>query len=140
MNTITNPLSPSAPTITVLVNEEYGYRLWLWATGMTEAELTAYWAGLTDLPQTPQGLRGTATEVAEDDGDLFSVNENTGEMSDEPVAHIPRKVAPWTAHYDLSDSYLVRPNGEKVLHAGYYDPYSDDADNAQDAEQTEEEA
>lgn len=140
MNTTTNPLSPSAPTVTVLVNEEYGYRLWLWATGMTEAELAAYWAGLTDLPQTPQGLRGTAIEVAEDDGDLFAVDENTGEVSDEPVAHIPRKVAPWTAHYDLSDSYLVRPNGDKVLHAGYCDLFSEDAYNAQDDEQTEEEA
>ena len=35
-------------TIEVFVNEEYGYRTWIWHPNMTEDEFVYWWENLTD--------------------------------------------------------------------------------------------
>lgn len=35
--------------ITVLVSEEYGYRWWVWDTGMTESELIKFWENIPEM-------------------------------------------------------------------------------------------
>jgi hypothetical protein len=49
-------------TVCVLLDEEYGYRTWLWHTGMSPAQLKDYWEGLpsvTPFFRSPTGLPGT---------------------------------------------------------------------------------
>lgn len=56
-------------TITVLLQEEYGYRLWVWETGMTAFELEAWWSSCESLHPyffTPVGLPGDLIQVFED--------------------------------------------------------------------------
>tara|TARA_B100001094_G_scaffold282235_1_gene294207 strand:+ start:695 stop:1168 length:474 start_codon:yes stop_codon:yes gene_type:complete len=56
-------------TITVALDEEYGYREWIWETGMTAAELEAWWSAKQSLGAyffSPVGLPGSMMQVAED--------------------------------------------------------------------------
>jgi len=53
-----------AETITVEVDEEYGYRHWLWRTGLTAEQLLAFWRALEYAPFfNPSVLPGEWTQV-----------------------------------------------------------------------------
>lgn len=52
---------PNNGTVTVYLEEEYGYRYWLWHTGMQAFELVKWWTNLQsvmDFFHTPVGLPG----------------------------------------------------------------------------------
>jgi hypothetical protein len=56
-------------TVTVLLDEEYGYRTWIWETGMTPSDLEAWWSSKEHLGAyffTPTGLPGDLKQVDED--------------------------------------------------------------------------
>ena len=81
-------------TITVALDEEYGYREWLWETGMTAAELEVWWSTKQTLGAyffSPVELPGSMMQVSED---MTEVNakcmmlvergpEGTGELTKE---------------------------------------------------------
>lgn len=53
------------PQVIVLLEEEYGYRTWIWHTGMSEAEIVEWWKNLETVSPyffTPVGLPGTLKE------------------------------------------------------------------------------
>ncbi len=55
--------------ITVFLDEECGYREWLWHTGMTAEELEAWWSNLKSVSayfMSPKGLPGELFQVVED--------------------------------------------------------------------------
>ena len=87
--------------ITVYLEEEYGYRYWLWETGMTEEELRAFWGGLPSVSPyfyDPRGLPGKLTP-----------------LETNPTAE------DWTGHIHMDDDSGLWSPKEKVRikHGGY---------------------
>ena len=59
--------------VTVMLDEEYGYREWIWNTGMTASELDAWWSSRDTLRPyffSPTGLPGELIQVGEDLSEL----------------------------------------------------------------------
>ena len=137
-------------SITVALDEEYGYREWIWHTGMTAAELTAFWEGLPTVKpyfMTPVGLPGELIQVCYDyadaDAEIQRIKdddsltpEQRGEMIQAVLKAIPprtirfdnREPAPerqpdwWAAHIHMDDdSGLTTPEGRHFVHAGFID-------------------
>lgn len=123
--------------ITVYVQEEYGYRHWVWETGFTAEELTTWWQNLDSVMRfffhTMETLPGTLHESVaaphefyqewfKEEGmeewyeglkkpTYFEATRST-EEGDGPII--------WYAHFHCDDdSHLVNPDGERFLHAGY---------------------
>lgn len=127
-------------TITVWLEEEYGYRYWRWDTGMTHEELVSWWSSLDSVEPyffDPSGLPGELTEL---DGKEW--DEGTLDFPDEvpvdfrPEDYLPediewaeeharflcatRKPGLYKAHMHMdSDSGLRLPDDSVVHHAGY---------------------
>jgi hypothetical protein len=126
---------PSDQAIVVLT-EEYGYRYWLWQTGMTDDELVAYWKGLETVEPfffDPRELPGTLsalwfasrgfTETGEDEEQgVWVVDPDTDENDEEPqMAWLIADAIPWKGHiHQDDDSGLTGPEGiGSILHAGF---------------------
>jgi len=123
MNTTpTNP-SPAPDNIIVFVDEEYGYRSFLWYTGMNEATLIAFWESVPSIDDDTSFLPGTLVQVAEDeDGNLARVEYDEDGEDGEGYLTEERVVMPeWKAHVHMNDdSFLRAPNSDTLLrHAGY---------------------
>lgn len=127
-------------TITVLLEEEYGYRFWTWDTGLTEPELIKYWltkTSVNDLFFSPEGkLPGkvyeslfypredyirdikkawgdelTEAKFAEIMADPYVQKPTYYELCQSDEPHI------WRAHIHCDDdSYLVDAEGKSYLH------------------------
>ncbi len=137
-----------APTITVALDEEYGYREWIWETGMTASELEAWWStkqSLGDYFFSPVGLPGSMKQVEEDmteihakcaliTGDALLTTEErdaqiTRLLREHPSAlfytetgeEAPKKESGWwSAHIHMDeDSHLRTSGGRYIHHAGY---------------------
>ena len=135
-------------TVIVSLDEEYGYREWIWFTGMTPADLEAYWTGLTTVApffMTPVGLPGHLVQVVEDMTEIEAICEKvradttlTSEERDNKVVEAYKNMpcrliqfdtgepAPerqstwWTAHIHMDDDSVLRtPDGRQILHAGF---------------------
>lgn len=140
--------------ITVALDEEYGYREWVWHTGMTAAELTAFWEGLPTVQpyfMTPVGLPGELIQVCYDyaDADVeiqrikdddSLTPERRGELISATLDAKPPRVirfdngepAPerqpdwWKGHIHMDDdSGLTTSEGHYILHAGFREDMSD---------------
>lgn len=135
-------------SVTVLLEEEYGYRQWFWETGMTVSELELWWTALPSVRPfffSPEGLPGTLREIGEDLADLDkeaeriwndpTISEEESDLRvekmyrDAPYVWVfmetgkempPKKDDWWYGHIHMDeDSYLRKPDKEMVLHAGY---------------------
>lgn len=98
----------------VLVDEEYGYRYWVWLPRMTNEELATYWEAIESMSEhyaTKKTLPGNFSEITQ---------EEWGEM-----LWMPEKgISKCHVHEDC-DSYLI-VDGEKIRHKGYEPEYDDD--------------
>ncbi|MDM8549132.1 hypothetical protein QUF72_03605 [Desulfobacterales bacterium HSG2] len=100
----------------VLLSEEYGYRDWLWFPKMTPGELEEWWENLESVfPyfMTPEPLPGDVIEANDNLGNIYYELSGAGTHYS---AHI---------HCD-DDSFLMRPNGEKIFHKPYHSYRDDD--------------
>ncbi|MDB4278658.1 hypothetical protein N9917_03570 [Deltaproteobacteria bacterium] len=111
-------------TVTVYVDEEYGYRSWVWETGMTAEELVAWWTGLETVMSyffSPSGLPGTMTQVHLG-AEAFAVHE-TNEPIPFPAGYHYKDDRPrdyWKAHMHIEeDSFLQAPDGTYHRHLGH---------------------
>ena len=123
----------------VLLDEEYGYRTWLWHTNMTGEELIAWWTALPSVDpyfMTPVGLPGTLVpcwvQSNADKGvwtfkrDSVTQDEEGNWQGEEvfvywPVPGDPRKDR-WMAHiHQDDDSGLGHPTHGRFRHAGFDD-------------------
>lgn len=122
-------MSQSDQTV-VLLQEEYGFREWVWWTGMSEKELIAWWSALETVNPyffDPTKLPGTLTpqigwcrggcciytykpttlhedEHGEYQGDFLSIN--TPDVQ-------------WSGHIHCDDdSWLKKQSGERYTHKG----------------------
>jgi len=123
--------------ITVYVQEEYGYRHWVWETGFTAEELTTWWQNLDSVMRfffhTMETLPGTLHESVaaprefylehfNEEGveewyeglrkpTYFEATRSTEEGDDSTI---------WYAHFHCDDdSHLVNSEGERFVHAGF---------------------
>lgn len=93
--------------VIVLLEEEYGYRNWIWYTGMSETELIEWWKNLRSVDPyffTPVGLPGTLTEIE----------------SDEDEAEAEALKTTWRGHiHEDEDSFLFQDEHGYIHHKGY---------------------
>lgn len=109
-------MSNGAAHVTVMLDEEYGYREWIWRTGMTAEELTEFWRNIPTMEPyffSPKGLPGKVLL-------LFPEDDQSDEDYERLRESYRKEAAGWVAHIHVEDdSYLQTPTGEEVLHAGY---------------------
>jgi hypothetical protein len=94
-------------TIEVFVNEEYGYRTWIWKPNMTEEEFIAWWGSLTetDIIKYYFNIRSvpgiiTPTTVKE----ISTNNEDCSRIAGDPKTYQPY----YYCHmHDVDDSFIV---------------------------------
>ena len=90
-------------TIEVFLNEEYGYKTWIWHPNMNEEEFTSWWESLTDSDVIKyyfniHSLPGTLKEYVE----KSPGNAQRREYGD-PTSHRPY----YYCHFhDVYDSYI----------------------------------
>jgi hypothetical protein len=92
-------MSKALPT-TVYIEEEYGYRYWVWESDKTPDQLTEWWQALESVEpySVPDNLPGKVREVDS----------------------LPGKNGVWFCHlHTEDDSYLRSPEGEIIHHAGW---------------------
>jgi len=108
----TQPLTTSSET--VLVNEEYGYRNWLWRTPFNETELRQFWSQLPSIPPI-HNLPGEKELVVVGPGDtIWGGGEN-------PFVYLTPHPPLWACHLHVDDdSSLTAPDeSAPLLHAGF---------------------
>lgn len=128
----------SKDEIIVLLQEEYGYREWLWIPQMNEEELKQWWKSLPSVapfffsPDLPGEKHQIWYQDAEDEdiftaanppdeSDYFFLVEVSGPREVSAISRkerVPKNV--WRAHLHTdNDSHLITPEGEMILHAGW---------------------
>jgi len=129
-------------SVTVFINEEYGYRTWIWETGMDAKTLTEWWQNMTSTaklffnlegnlpgwvhqiyeaqpePPAPGWHQVSENDVYTDEGALeqqwilVSSGGGTAQFS------LPQDA--WHAHIHCDyDTVLIDVRGAKYRHAGY---------------------
>ena len=127
-------MDPPAERAVVMLDEEYGYRSWVWYTGMSDEELRAYWEGLatvSDFFFDPRTLPGVLIPWWPDPGNpkggIFTFDpEGFGWSDDEPVGTVV-----WMRHQNIlwmghihqdDDSGIGHPDLGGIRHAGFTGP------------------
>ena len=136
-------------TVNVLLDEEYGYREWLWKTGMTAEQLTEWWTSLRSVSAfffdpSQGGMPGEMLQIIEDTTDLNAevarVRADESLSTEEQDAAIakayqtmpykmvikdtgepmPDAKGWWRGHLHMDDdSWLETSEGVMLRHAGY---------------------
>jgi hypothetical protein len=108
-------MSCETDQVTVMLEEEYGYRQWIWRTGMTGEELVAFWKALPSVMPyffSPRSLPGELEQVQQDYEECY-------EAFMVRCAGLKEASCGWTGHIHIEqDSYLLPPDGKEVTHAG----------------------
>ena len=113
----------SDSTVQVFVEEEYGYRYWIWDTGMTPAALIAWWQALDTVHKyffSPASLPGKMTEIAV--ANKANMRAPSGEDYDAFFAALDaaRLAAQgWDLHIHQDNDSDLRHDGKVYVHAGF---------------------
>lgn len=105
--------------LVVAIDEEYGYRLWLWFPGLSPESLEDWWRRLEDVETF------WTTDREDWPGDIYETDQ-IGELFDlwmEQWENAPY-IAPIDTNYQTDmedpDTYLQRRGGAPILHQGAY--------------------
>lgn len=125
-------------SIVVFLQEEYGYREWVWMPDMSADELKAWWKAIPTVApyfyDGPVNFPGEIHQIYFDTGDeggFWVVKEEDRRV----VTPISEKFTMnydqhWQAHIHTdNDSYLKPPGEDAILHAGHVtdeEYYNDD--------------
>ena len=130
MNNAAEMAWPSDQAV-VLLEEEYGYRSWVWWTGMTDVELVAWWKALASVQPyffDPRGLPGTLTPqygLCRDQPSVGTWNPKTiqYDKDGEPFGDmlvLARPSKHWVGHIHVDDdSSLYHKDFGAIHHLGY---------------------
>jgi hypothetical protein len=94
-------------TIEIFVNEEYGYKAWIWRPNMTEDEFISWWSSLTETDIIKyffniRSVPGILTPYKRKDLSLTSTGENV-RMAGDPMSHKPY----YYCHmHDVDDTFM----------------------------------
>ena len=130
-----------AQEIVVLLEEEFGYRHWVWMPEMSAEELKEWWQAIpTVAPYFYDGPKAFPGQIHQiywetkyqresehcetqlEEGEFFFVKpvEDGNRRVLTPLSHsmqMPDEY--WRAHIHVDcDSYLITPDEERILHAG----------------------
>jgi FAD/FMN-containing dehydrogenase len=124
-----------ASSVVVYIEEEYGYRYWVWHTGFSATELAEWWQKLDSVMRyfyhTTDTLPGLVLESVNCPvEDLRAVYKDDKEANIEayigslarPTFHEANqgKVPTWFCHMHCDDdSLLVDAEGNRITHAGH---------------------
>lgn len=98
-------------TIEIFVNEEYGYKTWIWRPNMTEDEFISWWDSLTETDIIKfyfniRSVPGTIKPTKVKDAALTSL-DNGARMAGDPVNHKPY----YYCHmHDVDDTFMCIGN------------------------------
>lgn len=120
--------------VVVCLDEEYGYRMWLWDTGMTVEELTRWWTEMAtvsphfmDPSKTLPGKLQRAYPVSETEVAVYREDLADGTV-DSGFLYVTTPKG-WSAHlHEDDDSYLRVPTGETLHHKGFKDDRCEEGD------------
>tara|TARA_Y100000310_G_scaffold23381_1_gene22358 strand:+ start:3655 stop:4239 length:585 start_codon:yes stop_codon:yes gene_type:complete len=112
---------------TVLLEEEYGYRMWVWHTGMTDAELIAFWKGLPSVMpyfSSPTGLPGVVVPCWIGPHTAKGIQTLDPKTEEAVLLKWPCEDDPaenrWVGHIHMDDdSGIGHPEYGSIHHAGY---------------------
>lgn len=124
--------------VVVHIEEEYGYRDWLWETNMTPDEVREFWKGIKSVNEYffsgPTSFPGVVTQIYIERvyGEGWQVHQVPTEENPAQVfywiyneagdssANMSVPADAWSAHIHMEcDSWLKPPGEEYVLHAGH---------------------
>lgn len=94
-------------TIEIFVNEEYGYKTWIWRPNMTEQEFISWWESLTETDIIKyyfniRSLPGTLKPSKVKDS-ILTLSEGNGRMPGDPASHQPY----YYCHmHDIDDTFM----------------------------------
>ena len=132
----TFPIFEGSEGVLIFLEEEYGYRHWMWHTGMTEEELRSFWENLESVGPyffSPEGLPGKVIpawfDVYGKTGGGWSWNPATyqpgsheecsvHEISDTPI-FIPPDLIDGEGHIHMDDDSSLNIKGKRIIHKGY---------------------
>lgn len=132
-NVIVTAIVSEAEKVVVDLEEDFGFRYWLWHTGMTKGALEKFWTGLqTVQPYSidPRKLPGVlAPKKVLEDGSIESFVPETLSWNKKDKACGEKVFFPtapsnwWSGHIDMDDnSFLKTSDGRMVWHVGAEDP------------------
>jgi hypothetical protein len=93
-------------TIEIFVNEEYGYKTWVWTPNMTEQEFISWWESLTEtdiikyyfnIKSLPGNIKPTKVK------EIASTGESQARMAGDPKSYQPY----YYCHmHDIDDTFM----------------------------------
>jgi hypothetical protein len=96
----------SNDTIEIFVNEEYGYKTWIWNPNMTEQEFVSWWESLTEtdiikyyfnIKSLPGNIKPTKVKQ------IASTSESQARMAGDPKSYQPY----YYCHmHDIDDTFM----------------------------------
>lgn len=129
------PVFQGTKGMVILLDEEYGYRTWIWYTGMSEEELTRYWTGLESVAPfffNPHKLDGTLIPCwlqADSKEGVWSWERGTYQEGSEDhceldrpkpnPTYIPHKHIDGSGHIHMDDDSHLRCRRKDIFHKGY---------------------
>jgi hypothetical protein len=110
-------VSTTEDNVVVALNEEHGYREWLWTTGMSAEQLKRWWREMESVH--PHFMDPSRTLPGKLEQTMFvgkgAACKATGEGS---FAYVTLQGA-WSAHIHTDeDSFLCPPDGGRITHKG----------------------
>lgn len=107
-------------TVTVLMDEEYGYREWIWRTGMTPDQLVEWWANLpTVMPffcnPSEGGMPGDLLQIVEDEDEIDA--EASRIRSDKSLSVEEQDKAIVLAYKTIPYKMVIKDTGEPLPNA-----------------------
>ncbi len=125
-------------SMVVFVEEEYGYRNWIWMPSMSSAELEAWWKALPTVATYffagPSSFPGEIHQIYIEDDGFYLVKEGGGRTLEPLSEKMPLPDESWYAHIHMEcDSFLAPPKSDpsdvdesehahediRFYHAGY---------------------
>jgi len=145
-------------SIVVLVEEEYGYRNWIWLTGMSAEELKAWWStkktvnaffydGPVSFPGEVHRIYHESAHMRKlmEESEHFTDDETEFYLAEEGDGHTISLISEklklpedhWYMHLHTdNDSYMRTSDGETIYHEGHVtdeEYYSDNYEPCQEA-------
>jgi len=139
----------------IRIEEEYGYRNWIWMPDMSEEEVISWWKALPSVGSFfydgPKDLPGEifqvyfrnnihdAPEEDFDPGQFCTVTEGDSRSLNQTSDFMDLPKGAWYMHMHTdNDSILIIDNDERIHHAGYVtdeEYYSEDYESPQDVQE-----
>ena len=112
--------------VVVMLSEEYGYREWMWKTGMSAEALVKWWAEMESV--MPHFMDPSATLPGEMVHIWYCGKDQVfTQMPDKSIRYIQIPDNRWTGHIHTDDDSGIRtPTGESILHNGYEEECSEE--------------